>query len=507
MPIAGRERSCAGCAGTGGVRATVTVARSCCPGAPGIGKTRLAAELATSPTTTARRGRLPAGALAPMAITSRVLERPPTPPRVRPRTGLIIVDDLDAAATDALASLSGGLPEASPGDRGMLLVTHRQGGPPRLVAVAERLTPTSSADQWARSSSDARSDHRRAVRRPRRGRSCRSATCCVRSGGVPAAVHRVRASGRGQSPPTGSVPRPIGPRWPSRTLRDAEAALIGTWLTSSWPASATGCTRVDAADGGRRGGRDADRLPLQGPRRVRGCRRRLLLRSRAAGGRAHRPASSAAPFLGLVGDSGSGKSSASRAGLLPALAGGVLPGSDRWPQVLLRPGEHPLAELERALARALPDASAARRTTPGRLDAALATPGLRAAAGLVVDQFEEVFNATRDEAERSAFIDLLTGERAGLKVDRRAAGRSLRPLRRLPALARLLGSEPGARLGRCRRRELARGHRASRATGRAAGGAGADRGPGGRCGHGAGRPAAPLDVPASSCGGAREQAA
>ena len=35
-------------------------------------------------------------------------------------------------------------------------------------------------------------------------------------------------------------------------------------------------------------------------------------------------------FLGFVGASGSGKSSALRAGLLPALAGGVLPGSDRW---------------------------------------------------------------------------------------------------------------------------------------------------------------------------------
>ncbi len=52
------------------------------------------------------------------------------------------------------------------------------------------------------------------------------------------------------------------------------------------------------------------------------------------------------------GPSGSGKSSVLRAGLLPALADGVLPGSERWRQVLMRPGEHPLAELGRALARA-----------------------------------------------------------------------------------------------------------------------------------------------------------
>src|SRR5262249_56321103 len=48
-----------------------------------------------------------------------------------------------------------------------------------------------------------------------------------------------------------------------------------------------------------------------------------------------------APLLGIVGPSGSGKSSVLRAGLLPALAAGVLPGSERWSQVVLRPGEHP----------------------------------------------------------------------------------------------------------------------------------------------------------------------
>ena len=39
-----------------------------------------------------------------------------------------------------------------------------------------------------------------------------------------------------------------------------------------------------------------------------------------------------APLLAVVGPSGSGKSSVVRAGLLPALAGGVLPGSDQWAQ-------------------------------------------------------------------------------------------------------------------------------------------------------------------------------
>jgi hypothetical protein len=52
-----------------------------------------------------------------------------------------------------------------------------------------------------------------------------------------------------------------------------------------------------------------------------------------------------AGLVGVVGPSGSGKSSLVRAGLLPALADGVLPGSERWRQVLMRPGEHPLREL------------------------------------------------------------------------------------------------------------------------------------------------------------------
>jgi DNA-binding SARP family transcriptional activator len=55
------------------------------------------------------------------------------------------------------------------------------------------------------------------------------------------------------------------------------------------------------------------------------------------------------PLAGIVGSSGVGKSSLLRAGVLPALGAGSLPGSERWRQVLLRPGAHPDAELSRAL--------------------------------------------------------------------------------------------------------------------------------------------------------------
>ena len=60
-------------------------------------------------------------------------------------------------------------------------------------------------------------------------------------------------------------------------------------------------------------------------------------------------------LLAVFGPSGSGKSSAVRAGLLPALADGVVPGSESWRRAVMRPGARPLAELSRALARAVPE--------------------------------------------------------------------------------------------------------------------------------------------------------
>jgi DNA-binding SARP family transcriptional activator/WD40 repeat protein len=94
-----------------------------------------------------------------------------------------------------------------------------------------------------------------------------------------------------------------------------------------------------------------------------------------------------APLLGIVGPSGSGKSSALRAGLLAALADGVLPGSEGWALALLRPGEHPLGALERAIVEAAP----------------------RDRLIVAVDQFEEAFAICRDESERGAFVEALLG--------------------------------------------------------------------------------------------------
>ena len=107
----------------------------------------------------------------------------------------------------------------------------------------------------------------------------------------------------------------------------------------------------------------------------------------------------------MVGPSGSGKSSVARAGLLPALADGVVPGSEGWRQAVMRPGARPLAELSRALARAVPEAGG-EDAAPWIADALeRLAPGERLV--LLIDQFEEAFVACRDQAEREAFFDAL----------------------------------------------------------------------------------------------------
>jgi len=115
-----------------------------------------------------------------------------------------------------------------------------------------------------------------------------------------------------------------------------------------------------------------------------------------------------AGFLGIVGPSGSGKSSVLRAGLLPALAGGVLPGSEGWRRLLLRPGEHPLDELRRVLV------SGAKDPLAEALDALPANGRLL----IAVDQLEELFTACRSDSERTAFADTLA--RAAADPDGRA---------------------------------------------------------------------------------------
>lgn len=58
-----------------------------------------------------------------------------------------------------------------------------------------------------------------------------------------------------------------------------------------------------------------------------------------------------APFLAVMGASGSGKSSVVRAGLIPELKAGALPGSERWRYVTITPGSTPVDQLAVALGK------------------------------------------------------------------------------------------------------------------------------------------------------------
>ncbi|HJZ49835.1 MAG TPA: protein kinase, partial [Roseiflexaceae bacterium] len=119
-------------------------------------------------------------------------------------------------------------------------------------------------------------------------------------------------------------------------------------------------------------------------------------------------------FLAVVGPSGSGKSSAVRAGLIPALRAGALPGSDRWFIVPFIPGAQPLEELEAALARV------ASGPTDGLLAELRAdTQGLARAVErilpadpavelvLLIDQFEELFTLIAEERLRAHVLESL----------------------------------------------------------------------------------------------------
>lgn len=134
-----------------------------------------------------------------------------------------------------------------------------------------------------------------------------------------------------------------------------------------------------------------------------------------------------ARFLAVVGPSGSGKSSVVKAGLIPALRRGGLPGSENWFIVDLMPGSHPFEEVEAALLRIAvnPPPSlldqlkenerglvrAVRRCLPADEAVELV---------LVIDQFEELFTLTRDESERALFLSSLVAavldERSRVRV-------------------------------------------------------------------------------------------
>jgi DNA-binding SARP family transcriptional activator/WD40 repeat protein len=101
-------------------------------------------------------------------------------------------------------------------------------------------------------------------------------------------------------------------------------------------------------------------------------------------------------FLGVVGASGSGKSSLVRAGLVPSLASGTLPGSDGWATTVLTPGPNPIESLAQSMSAFSDDA---RRVV------------------VIVDQFEELFTSCRDADVRDLFLNKLLAMATSSRMD------------------------------------------------------------------------------------------
>ncbi len=121
-----------------------------------------------------------------------------------------------------------------------------------------------------------------------------------------------------------------------------------------------------------------------------------------------------APFLAVMGPSGSGKSSVVRAGLIPQLKGGVLPGSETWSYITLTPGERPLdmlaaemVKLQQGDLSQLLIFSQQLADSDRAFQLALDILIDRAAGQrlvLVIDQFEELWtSAPQENEERTLF--------------------------------------------------------------------------------------------------------
>ena len=250
-----------------------------------------------------------------------------------------------------------------------------------------------------------------------------------RSGGVPQRAHRLAADwARARA---ARRLRPVADRTATERsdLRRAEIELAGNVVELQAVRERAELHEADHAAGV---------CPFKGLSRVRRRRRRVLLRARAPGrrdgGAARRRA--AARRRGRVGQ----RQVLRRARGPAGRAGGrrAARAASAGHSVLLRPGEHPMA-----------DAGARDGARPSRTSA----------CSLAVDQFEETFTLCRDEAERAAFVDaLVAAARARARRRRRArrARRLLRPLRGVPGAGPADGRQPRPRRTDAARRAAAR---------------------------------------------------
>ena len=312
-------------------------------GEPGIGKTRLAAELAARAHSDGAMVSYSGATVDPDALIATLEE-----------TGwkLIVVDDLDAASLASARRMTE-VAERLSTTSALLVVTHREEAARSLLSIVEALAPS----QRRLTLGPLEPDAVRAIAALYAGRAASRIPLSEiydRTGGVPLAVHRWSSAWARDSVATrleASATRTSDGR---QHLRAAEEQLIEDVTDLELVRERSDLYATDRPPDGR----PAVAAPLRDVCPYKGLaafdaadaeyffgRERLVaeLVTRLVG----------SSFLALVGASGSGKSSALRAGLLPSLAGGVLPGSGGWRQVVMRPGEHPSLNSRRRSAEPL----------------------------------------------------------------------------------------------------------------------------------------------------------
>ena len=366
-------------------------------GIEGIGKTRVAGEIAEV-------ARLDgAQVLYASATTEGDLDDVLGMAELPDGTSLVVLDDLDAASDEKLAGI-GALAGALDGRRTLLLGLYGEASPP-LSAFVRRVTDANP--NALRRLDPLRVEDIRAVAEQYVGEASLvfpADSVMAVTGGVPGLVHReigewaqAEAARRlGEATLRAAAGR--------SDLRAMEAQIATDVIDLQLVRE---LSRIHDATGG-----IASNDPLHPP--FKGLASFDVADAADFFGRERLIAEIIAKLAGtnllaIVGPSGSGKSSAMRAGLVPALAGGILEGSERWIRVLLRPGQHPVRELDRALFSSAPDELRSKlEGTDEPLSALLEALPDGGRFVVTVDQFEEVFTACRDENERGSFISTLT---------------------------------------------------------------------------------------------------
>jgi WD40 repeat protein/DNA-binding SARP family transcriptional activator len=364
-------------------------------GPPGIGKTRLAAELSADVQPAGAEVFYAAGSGSPEAALGAI--RAATESDL---ATLVVLDDADDASPPVLEAAAG--LAATPRDTPLLLlVLHRdEQGSPAFADAVQRLALRPLRVEAAAEIAE--------LYLPADGAAIPPETLMAESDGVPLRVHRA-ASGWAQAQAAEQLEAAAGKAAVDQGgLRRARARVAGGVADLQAARERTNLYVVAEPPDST----EPEICPFRGLAPFDAAHAEYFFgRERLVADLVARLVGST--LIAVVGPSGSGKSSVIRAGLLPSLADGVLPGSERWRQVLMRPGERPSEELGRALARV---GGAAEADGEDPLATALDSLGADERLVLAVDQLEEIFTACRDEDERAAFVEelaTLTGEGDG----------------------------------------------------------------------------------------------